>query len=124
MAFIFNRNYLIQHGEGDTIDDFLEALAKNKNYIITLINNKKYEGKINRNNPDTKIIEIKSDDDVGEMRIPYDHISTIKHASYSGGGKRINYSTKKSKNRRHASRRRRTTKKHSGRIKHSRRRRA
>jgi hypothetical protein len=123
MALIFDRNHFIQHGKGNIIDDFLEALDTNKFYIITLNNNKKYRGKIyiNHDRP-KKIIEFQTAGYVGEMRIPYDNISTIIQYNHLEGGKRINYSTKKSKNRRHTSRRRRTSKKHSGTKKHRRRR--
>ena len=99
-----------------------------KTYRIQTRHMNTYNGKIHYNNNSREILELDTDDADekwnNDVKINYSDITRIWEYVGSGGGKRINYSTKKSKNRRHASRRRRTTKKHSGRIKHSRRRRA
>lgn len=68
-----------------------------------------YIGKMYGNN--MGYLEFDGDD--GYVDIQYNDITHIWKDGNSGG-KRINYSTKKSKNRRHTSRRRRMTKKHSG----------
>ena len=89
--------------------------------------NETYIGKLTYNHYSSNFLEFETNDNDklnNNIIIKYSDIVSIWEYVGSGGGKRINYSTKKSKNRRHASRRRRTTKKHSGRIKHSRRRRA
>ena len=98
-----------------------------KTYKIKIRNGEIYEGKMTCNHNSSKFLEFEIDGDDklnNDIIIQYFNIVDIWEDDGSGGGKRINYSKKKSKNIRHTSRRRRMTKKHSGRLKHSRRRRA
>jgi hypothetical protein len=90
-----------------------------KTYTVETSDGETHTGKITINNTYRKKLEFETDGYY--VDIPYNTIISITDED-SYGGKRINYSTKKSKNRRHASRRRRTSKKHSGTKKHRRRR--
>ena len=96
-----------------------------KTYKIKTRNGEIYEGTLTYNHYSSKFLEFETNDNDklnNDIIIKYSDIVSIWEYVGSGGGKRINYSTKKSKNRRHASRRRRTSKKHSGTKKHRRRR--
>lgn len=90
-----------------------------KTYTVETSDGETHTGKITINNTYRKKLEFETEGYY--VDIPYNTIIRITDND-SYGGKRINYSTKKSKNRRHTSRRRRMTKKHSGTNKHRKRR--